>query len=293
MIPAEILKKVKQIQIRTSRMVNDVLAGEYHSVFKGRGMEFDEVREYVPGDEVRTIDWNVTARMGHPFVKRFVEERELTVMLLVDASASGQFGTAEKTKSEIATEVCALLAFSAIKNNDKVGLILFTDEIEKFVPPKKGKRHVLRVIRELLYFKPQRRRTDIQGALEYLSRVVRRRAVVFLVSDFLASGYEKALEIANKRHDIISITVTDPREVELPDVGFVELEDAETGERVLVDTSDRRFRAAFQANAQSLRDDRDQTFRSMNVDAVDVRADQRYVDPLVRFFRMRERRAAR
>jgi len=292
MIPKEILRKVQRIQITTRHMVTDVFAGEYESVFKGRGMEFDEVREYQPGDEIRTIDWNVTARMGHPYVKRFVEERELTVMLVVDASSSGKFGTVKQLKNELAAEICAVLAFAAIKNNDKVGLIIFTDRIEKFVPPKKGTTHVLRVIRELLYFQPQHRETNIAVALEYLSKVTTRRTVTFLVSDFMSAGYEKPLRIANKRHDIIAITITDPRELELPKIGFVELQDAETGEILLIDTTDANTRKAFNVlNTKQLRD-REELFRSMEVDAIDVRTDRPYVEPIMRFFRMRERRLA-
>ena len=290
MLPKEILKKVQQIQIRTSRMVNDVLAGEYVSVFRGRGMEFDTVREYVPGDEVRSIDWNVTARMGRPYVKKFVEERELTVMLLVDVSASGDFGSHEQFKNEIATELCAVLAFSAIRNKDKVGLIMFTDRIEKFIPPKKGKRHVLRVIRELLYYEPEGQGTDISTALEYLSKVTRRRSVTFLVSDFITAGFERPLRIANRRHDVIAVTVTDPREMALPDVGFVEFRDAETGRTVLVDTADSRLRTTYNRTNMSAMQQRTALFRSMGVDQIDVRTDQSYVEPLMRFFRMREKR---
>ncbi|MFQ5603050.1 MAG: DUF58 domain-containing protein [bacterium] len=290
MIPKEILKKVKRIEIQTRGLVNEVFSGEYHSVFKGRGMEFSEVREYQLGDDIRTIDWNVSARMGHPFVKVFEEERELTVMLLVDVSSSGNFGTVKQMKGEIATEICALLAFSAIKNNDKVGLIIFTDQIEKYVPPKKGKSHVLRVLRELLYFEPQGKKTDIALALEYLSRVVHRRAVVFLASDFISADYQKALQIANKKHDLVAITITDPREVELPDVGIIELEDAETGEILLVDTTDSVVRDAFRAQTSTAKIERDKLLRSMNVDMIDVRTDVSYVEPLIRFFRMRAKR---
>ncbi|HNS72808.1 MAG TPA: DUF58 domain-containing protein [bacterium] len=290
MIPKEILKKVKRIEIQTRGLVNDVFSGEYHSVFKGRGMEFSEVREYLPGDDIRTIDWNVTARMGHPFVKIFEEERELTVMLVVDVSSSSAFGTVSQMKSEIAAEICALLAFSAIKNNDKVGLIIFSEGIEKFVAPKKGKSHVLRVIREVLFHQPQGSRTDIGQALEYLSKVSRRRSVVFLISDFLSSGYEKALQIANKRHDIVAISLTDPRELELPDVGFIELEDAETGETWLLDTADEGTRRAFSKRAQQGRGGRQKLFRSMNVDQVEINTRASYVEPLIRFFKMRAKR---
>jgi uncharacterized protein (DUF58 family) len=290
MIPAEILRKVRQIQIRTRRTVNDVLAGQYSSVFKGRGMEFDEVRAYQVGDDVRTIDWNVTARTGHPYVKRFVEERELTVMLVVDVSASGAFGSTERLKNELAAELCALLAFSAIRNNDKVGLVLFTDRLELFVPPRKGKRHVLRVIRELLYFKPTGRRTDLAAALEYVSRVTTRRSVVFLVSDFIASGYERDLTLANRRHDLVAIAITDPRELELPPVGLVELVDGETGERCVVDTSSRRARRRYASAAQEQLERRRSVFRRLGVDSIEINAGAPYVPELIKFFRMRERR---
>ena len=313
-VPKEILKRVQQIQIRTTHLVNDALAGEYVSVFKGQGMEFQEVREYQPGDEIRSIDWNVTARSGKPFVKRFSEERELTVMLLVDASSSGQFGTGNRTKNDIAAEVCAVLAFSAIKNNDKVGLIIFTDHIEKFVPPKKGKRHVLRVIRELLVFRPERGLTDVKGAVEYLNQVTTRRTVTFLVSDFIAEGYEKALRIANRRHDIIAITITDPREVQLPETEppplplrllgplgkalwwllrpptIFELEDAESGERLLIDAGDRNTVKGFGILSQKDIQNRTDYFRSIGIDTMDIRTDRPYVEALLRFFRMRERR---
>ena len=290
MIPKEILKKVKRIEITTKGMVNDVFSGEYHSVFKGRGMEFSEVREYQIGDDIRTIDWNVTARMGHPFVKIFEEERELTVMLLVDVSSSGNFGTYERMKGEIAIEICALLAFSAIKNNDKVGLIIFTDKIEKFIPPKKGKSHVLRVLRELLYHKPQGTQTNIAEALEYLNRITKRRSVVFLVSDFINAGYEKALQIANRRHDMVAITVTDPREIEMPDVGFIELEDAETGEVVLLDTSYSEVRSVYAKQSSQDIQSRNKLFKSINVDHIDIQTDKPYIEPLIKFFRMRAKR---
>ncbi|MFQ5823686.1 MAG: DUF58 domain-containing protein, partial [bacterium] len=253
-------------------------------------MEFSEVREYQIGDDIRTIDWNVTARMGHPYVKIFEEERELTVMLLVDVSSSGNFGTVERMKGEIAIEICALLAFSAIKNNDKVGLIIFTDRIEKFVPPKKGKSHVLRVLRELLYHEPQGRGTDISLALEYLSQVISRRAVVFLVSDFIAEDYKKAMQIANKRHDLVAITITDPREMELPDIGIVELEDAETGEIVLLDTTDSILRQSFTSERKQYKSEQERLLNSMNVDYIDIRTDVSYIEPLIQFFRMRAKR---
>ncbi len=290
MIPREILRKVRQIEIRTNREVTDVLGGQYHSVFKGQGMEFEEVREYLPGDEVRSIDWNVTARFGHPYVKKFKEERELTVMLVVDVSASGQFGSVRQTKNELAAELAAVLAFSAIRNNDKVGLIMFTDEIEKFVPPKKGRRHVLRVIREILAFQPRSRGTDLGLALDYLNHVQRRRAVCFLVSDFQDEDFRKSLQVAGKHHDLIALSVRDPREEELPAVGLVELCDAETGARALVDTFEGMAREAFAQRAQARLKTLRQLFRSTAVDQVEIRCDQDYMLPLIRFFRMRERR---
>ena len=290
MIPKEILKKVKQIQIRSSRLVNDVLAGEYVSVFKGRGMEFDEVREYQAGDDIRTIDWNVTARLGHPYIKRYTEERELTIMFLVDLSFSGEFGSMKQFKNEIATEICAVLAFSAVRNNDKVGLILFTDKIEKFVPPKKGKTHVLRVIREVLYFKPENKGTDISIALEYLLKVTKRKTVCFLLSDFITEGFERALRIANKRHDMVAVSITDPRELEIPNVGFVELEDAETGEITLIDTADRKMMDRFNRFNVKNMEERAKLFRGMGVDLVDVRTDSSYIEPIMKFFRAREKR---
>jgi uncharacterized protein (DUF58 family) len=291
MIPKEILDKVRKIHIYTSHMVNNVFAGEYESVFKGRGMEFDEVREYQPGDEVRTIDWNVTARMGHPYVKRFVEERELTVMLLVDMSASGNFGTCNRTKTELAAELGAVLAFSAIRNKDKVGLILFTDRVEKFIPPRKGTRHVLRVIRELLYFKPEGKATDIACALEYLNKVTIRKTVTFLISDFYAKGYEKALQIANKRHDIINIMIEDPRERQFPSIGIVELEDQETGEKILIDTRDKVLRKEYSVLSEKNKKQIKDIFNQANTDCIELSTGKSYIEPLMRFFKMRERRA--
>lgn len=290
MIPKELLKKIRRIQIRTSHMVNDVLAGQYHSAFKGRGMEFEEVRQYQIGDDVRTIDWNVTARCGEPFVKLFREERELTVMLLVDMSRSHLFGTAGQLKRELAAEVCATLAFSAIHNNDKVGLICFTDQIERFVPPKKGTRHVLRVIRELLYHEPTGTGTDIAAAIEHLNRVTTRRSVVFLVSDFQASDYERPLRVAKRRHDLIPINIVDPREMDLPNLRFIELYDAETGQTVVVDTSSRRFRSEYADRAAQTADERRRMLRSMDVDSIEVTTGESFVEPLTRFFRAREAR---
>lgn len=292
MIPTEIMQQIRRIQIRTNRMVNEILAGQYESVFKGQGMEFKEVREYVPGDDIRSIDWNVTARTGHPHVKVLVEERELTVMLMVDASGSGRFGSAQRFKNALAAEMCAVLAFSAIKNNDKVGLIIFTDEVELHVPPNKGRKHVLRVIREVLYFEPKGVGTNIPGALHYLNSVTTRRAVVFLFSDFMAEGYESALKIANKRHDVIGVCVEDPRETELPDVGLVSLQDAETGRQVVVDTSKRSVRDAYAKAGRDRAKKREEIFRKTKVDSMRVTTNASYVDELYRFFRMREKRLA-
>ncbi len=290
MLPQELVRKIRHIEIRTRRLVNDVFAGEYHSIFKGRGIEFDEVREYVPGDEVRTINWNVTARMGWPYVNNYVEERELTVMLVVDASASGLFGTTAATKREVITELCALLAFSAIRNQDRVGLLLFTDRVEKFIPPRKGRQHVLRVIRELLYFQPQGCGTDIAGALGYLNRILNRRAVVFLVSDFIADGYRKVLNVTGRRHDCIAVEVVDPRELALPDVGLLALEDAETGALQWVDTADQRFRQEYAERNTQRRAELAHMLQTIEVDHVAIHTGQGYVNPLVAFFEMRTRR---
>jgi len=293
MIPKEVLKKVRQIEIRTNREVTDVLGGQYHSVFKGRGMEFEEVREYLPGDEVRSIDWNVTARFGHPFIKKFKEERELTVMLVVDVSASGQFGSVRQTKNELAAELAAVLAFSAIRNNDKVGLIMFTDQIEKYVPPKKGRGHVLRVIREILAFQPKGRGTNLEQALDYLSHVQTRRAVTFVLSDFQVNDEElvrKKLRVASKRHDVVALSLRDPREDELPAVGLVELRDAETGERALVDTFDRKVREEFALKSRLRIEALRRLLRTASVDHVEIRCETDYMLPLIKFFSMRERR---
>ena len=290
MIPREILTQVRRVEITTRGLVNDVFSGEYHSVFKGRGMNFAEVRAYQYGDDIRSIDWNVTARTGTPFVKVFDEERELTLMLVVDVSASGEFGSRSRMKGEVAVEICAVLAFSAITNNDKVGLIIFSDRIEKFVPPRKGRRHVLRVLRELLYFQPAGRGTDIAGALEYLVRVVRRRAVVFVVSDFFATGYQKALAVAGRRHDTIVIRMGDPRERELPAVGYIELEDAETGEQLTVNVSDPAFRDAFNREVTGTRTALEREFRKTGVDVIEISTDRPYADRLMRFFRQRAKR---
>jgi uncharacterized protein (DUF58 family) len=290
MISRELAKKIRLIEICTRRAVNDTLAGGYHSVFKGRGMEFDEVREYAPGDDVRTIDWNVTARTGRPFVKRFVEERELTVLLVVDLSASGAFGSRDRFKNEVAAELCALLAFSAIKNNDKVGLIAFTDRVEKFIPPKKGSSHVLRLVRDVLGLRPYGRGTDIARALEFAGRAVRRRAIVFVVSDFQAADFSRPLRILARRHDLVALSVADPRESVLPDVGLVRLEDPETGETALIDTSSASVRRRFEAAAAERRARLTELFRSTGVDEVATVVGQDYTRDLMAFFRRREGR---
>ncbi|HWR81905.1 MAG TPA: DUF58 domain-containing protein [Candidatus Deferrimicrobium sp.] len=290
MIPKEILKKIRRIEISTKRLVNDLFSGEYHSSFKGQGMEFEEVRQYEPGDDIRLIDWNVTARTGYPHIKKFREERELSVVLLVDASSSGRFGTRVRFKNETAAELAALLAFSAIKNNDKVGLIIFTDSIEKFVPPKKGRAHVLRLIREILYFRPTGVGTDIAGALQYFNRVIKRRSVVFVISDFFSEGFYKPLQIANNKHDIIAVKITDPRETGFDNVGLIELEDAETGEVLLVDTSSSGFRNEFASRVAEDTLSLKKGFQIINLDFITIRTDQSYIAPLINFFRTRERR---
>ncbi|MBI4878973.1 MAG: DUF58 domain-containing protein [Planctomycetes bacterium] len=287
---AEIVAQVRRIQIVANRVVDDLFAGEYHSVFRGRGMEFDEVREYLPGDDVRSIDWNVTARSGAPFVKRYREERELTVLFLVDVSASGAFGSIRRSKMELAVEVAALLMFSALKNNDKVGLLLFCDDVLKYLPPRKGKGNVLRFIRELVAARPVARETRIDRVLGFLSRVQRRKAVVFLISDFLGPNCEKELLIANSRHDLVAITVADPRELDLPDVGFLRLEDAETGEVLELDTRQRRVRELFARAARGRQAALSTTLRRAAVDELAIRTDEPYVTSMHRFFRMRERR---
>jgi uncharacterized protein (DUF58 family) len=289
-IPKELLKKIRFIEITTSRLVNTVFAGEYHSVFRGRGMEFDEVREYDPQDDIRDIDWNVTARMGHPYTKKFVEERELTVMFLVDASSSGHYGTRTKTKSELIAEICALLAFSAVKNHDRIGLIIFSDQVEKFIPPKKGKQHVLRVVKEILSFMPRHRLTDINVALKTLSDVVTKRSTVFLFSDFIADNYEKLLKIAFKKHDLVAVVVEDPTEKAFPALrGSVELEDAETGELFSLKTG-RGFSEKFKREWEKRREARNQIFSSVGLDHIELETGKPYIDALVRFFKTRERR---
>ena len=289
----EQLITVRKIHVRTSHLVSDLFAGQYQSAFKGQGMEFSEVRHYLPGDDIRAIDWNVTARTGIPHVKRFVEERELTVMILVDASASTRFGTVSQLKSEMAAEMAALFAFSAISNNDKVGLVIFSDRVELSLAPKKGTRHVLRVIREVLSFQARHAGTNIAAALEHLNRVSKRRGVVFVISDFLDAGAGLALKIANRRHDVIGVVLDDPREWTLPDVGLMVFEDAETGERLLVDTGSRRVRQTFARQAEESRRQRARLLHGVDMDTIAVRTDRPYVEALLRFFRLREERGSR
>ncbi|MEI7811165.1 MAG: DUF58 domain-containing protein [Ignavibacteria bacterium] len=290
MLTKELLKQVRQIEIKTKGVVNQVFTGEYHSVFKGRGMEFSEVREYQFGDDIRNIDWNVTARLSHPFIKVFEEERELTVMLMVDLSGSLSFGTLDKTKQQIAAELSAIMAFSAMKNNDKVGLILFSDRIEKFVPPRKGRKHVLRIIREVLSFEPAGKETNIKKALEYMNHAIKKRSIVFLISDFFDSGYEKILKIVGKKHDFIGIVLTDERERALPKIGLVKFRDAETGQTRYIDTSNPQLQRWFaRARRESIQKRRDLFIKS-RLDSVDIITSQSYIKPLIDFFRLRGRR---
>lgn len=286
----ELLKKVRQIEIKTRGIVNQIFSGEYHSVFKGRGMEFSEVREYQFGDDIRSIDWNVSARFNHPFIKVFEEERELTVMLLVDFSRSGNFGSGTQLKNEIASEICAVLAFSAIKNNDKVGLILFTDRIERFVPPKKGRAHILRIIRELVSFEPQGTGTNLRQALEYFNHVNKKRTIAFLISDFIDDGYDQILRIISKKHDVIAVEISDPREEQLPDAGLIKFRDAETDMERWIDTGDQAVRKEFSRYWQSRKADRHTLFIRSKVDAIPIRIDRPYIKPIVDFFKLRENR---
>ncbi len=296
-----ILKKVRQIEVRTNRLVNDSLAGNYHSVFKGRGMNFDEVREYVPGDDIRSIDWNVTARTGIPHIKKFTEERELTIMLMIDISSSGEFGSKASSKREIMAEIGSVLAFSAVRNNDKVGLILYTDFIELYIPPQKGRSHILRVIREILFFQPRGKQTDLTVPLNFVNQVAKRKCVAFLISDFCLPGnFDDSLQklmpkmrVSNRRHDLISLLVSDPREAELPDVGWITLEDAESGEQVVINTSDPEMRQAYMEQAKGRRDQINRAIRSSGVDLLELSTDDSYIPPLLNFFKIRMRRAGR
>ena len=286
----ELIKKVRKIEIRTKGLVNQIFSGEYHSVFKGRGMSFSEVREYQFGDDIRTIDWNVSARFNHPYVKIYEEERELTVMLLVDVSGSGEFGTVHQMKKDIAAELCAVLAFSALQNNDKVGVIFFSDIIEKFIPPKKGRTHILRIVRELLDFQPIHRKTNITEGLRYLTSAIKKRSIAFLISDFLDEGYDNALKIAARKHDLIGVRLFDPRESNMERVGLMRVVDAETGESVWVDTSDRRVIQRYGKWWSDRQEERTKLFRRSGVDGIDIRIDQSYINPLMNFFRAREKR---
>ncbi len=290
--PAEILKKIRTLEIKTRGLVETAFAGDYHSVFKGRGMNFEDVREYQPGDEIRAIDWNVTARLGTAYVKKFTEERELTVILVVDVSASGNFGSTTQSKRELAAEVACLLAFSAIRNNDKVGLILFTDRVELFIPPKKGRSHTLRLIREILFFKPQGRGTEPALALDYLNNIVTRRAVVFFISDFQAPDFSRALAVSGRRHDFIAIHIRDQRERVLPNIGIITLEDAETDEQIVINTADRGTRVRFTDLASEHETDLARTLRRNNIDAIALQTGRDYLPALRSFFKQRERRLA-
>jgi uncharacterized protein (DUF58 family) len=290
MLPQDILKQIRRLQVKARRAVDNVLGGEYHSVFKGAGIVFEEVREYLPGDDIRSIDWNVTARTGHPYVKRFVEEREQTLMLVVDCSGSLKFGTGNQQKREVAAEMAAVLAFSAIANNDRVGLIQITDRVERFIPPRKGTRHVLRLIREILFFQPEHRGTSLKAGLDYLNRILRRRVIVFLMSDFLDEGFDQPYKRAGRRHDLVAIRITDPREESLPPVGLLEMEDAETGQRVVIDTGSRKVREQYEAKACRRRDGFRQLARAAGTDVIEVTTEGKHFDALLRFFRLRELR---
>jgi uncharacterized protein (DUF58 family) len=286
----DLIKKVRAIEIRTKGLVNHIFSGEYHSVFKGRGMTFSEVREYQFGDDIRLIDWNVSARFNHPYIKIFEEERELTVMLLVDVSGSGEFGTVQQMKKDIAAELCAVLAFSAIKNNDKVGVIFFSDVIEKFIPPKKGRTHILRIVRELLDFQPTHRGTNITEGLRYLTSAIKKRSIAFLISDFIGEKYEDALKIAAKKHDLVGVHLFDPRETELPPSGLMRVLDAETGESLWVDSGEASVRNGYARWFREKEESRKKLFQKSGVDTIDIRVDLPYVQPLVAFFRLREKR---
>jgi uncharacterized protein (DUF58 family) len=290
--PQEILTKIRRLELKTRRLVNSSFAGQYHSVFKGQGMNFEEVREYSPGDEIRSIDWNVTARMNTPYIKKFTEEREMTVIIMLDVSASGAYGSVEMSKREMAAEVAAILAFSAIKNNDKVGLLLFSDQVELFMPPKKGRQHTLRLIREMLYFQPVGRGTDVAGALGYLNRVLSRRAVVFLISDFLAPDFSKPLTASGRRHDVVAMPVRDPGELTLPNIGRVTFEDAETGELLEIDTANKSVRNGFAEAEAERRRTVDKLFAARRIDVVPLVTNEDYLVSLRAFFDRRERRLA-
>ncbi len=290
MIPKEWLKKIRQIELRTVRLVEDLMAGQYHSVFKGRGMDFDEVREYQPGDEVRRIDWNVTARTGVAHIKKYIEEREMTVMVLVDASASGATGSVHQSKRELAAELTAVLAFSAVRNNDKVGALLFTDGAEKYISPGKGRRHVLRLISEVLTYRPQSRGTNLTTALQHINRALTRRAVIFVVSDFMDEGFERAMRITSRKHDVIAVPIIDASERALADLGWIAFEDAETGEVMEINTGDKRARESFARAAEERIEGLHRMFRRSGLDSIEAQTDQPYLRALMKFFETRFRR---
>jgi len=288
----QVLRKVRKIEIKTKRLVEGLLQGAYHSIFKGRGIEFSEVREYVPGDDVRTIDWNVTARLNSPYVKEFIEERDLTVMILFDISGSNEFGS-EKEKKEAATELAASLMFAAMRNNDKSGLVLFTDAVERFIPPRKGKRHTLHLIREMITYSPQSKLTDLAKALEFTSKVIKKRSIIFIISDFMSEGYEKQLKMLRNRHDCIAVNMSDLREHDIPDIGYIQLEDEETGEQVLVDTSDPEFRENYSRIINEHESSIKKSFKRLRIDAINIRSHEPFEVPLKKFFAMRTKRMVR
>ncbi|MBN2018217.1 MAG: DUF58 domain-containing protein [Candidatus Cloacimonetes bacterium] len=290
MIPKEILQQIKRIEISTRSIVNDMFSGEYHSVFKGQGLEFSEVRAYQPGDNVKLIDWNVSARMGHPYIKKFEETRELTVMLMIDISRSGSFGTFHKLKREIAAEVGAILAFSAIKNNDKVGLLLFSDEIEKYISPQKGKNSVLRIVREILYYKPLHYKTGLKNALEYYYKMSKKRSIIFVISDFFDTDYKKTLQIVSQKHDVVAIRILDPKEYDIPEVGFITFQDAETGKEVVINANDKRLRERYEEYIQKTINEFPQLLKKLKIDLIDIRTDTDYIEDIVKFFKERAKR---
>jgi uncharacterized protein (DUF58 family) len=290
MLPKEVIAKIRRLEIKTGRIVNELFGGQYESVFKGRGMEFDEVREYQPGDDIRSIDWNVTARMGHPYIKKFVEERELNIMLLVDASNSQKFGTKNQTKMEMAAELSGVLAYTAIKNNDRIGALLFTDKVEKFIPPAKGTSHLSRILRDVLYALPQGKGTDLNPPLEFINDVLKRKCIVFLISDFYAQGFERALAITNRRHDVIAFEIIDQGEQKLPPVGYIALEDLERKRSVLIKAGSSKIRENFRISSEKARIQKRDFFRRLGVDHIELFTDRSYVEPLLNFFRMRARR---
>ena len=284
---SDLLKKVRKIELKTRGLSNHIFAGEYHTAFKGRGMAFSEVREYQPGDDIRTIDWNVTARFNTPFIKVFEEERELTVMLIIDVSGSKNFGTQKQMKQELVTELSAVLAFSAIQNNDKIGVIFFSDKVEKFIPPKKGKSHILRIIRELIAFEPENKGTDIGEALRYFNNIIKKRAVCFVISDFMGENFEAPLKIANKKHDIVTISINDIREEELPDIGLIQMKDTETGEVKWIDTGNKLVRHNYKKNYLQNKEEVNQLFKNSGIDTIQLRTDMDYIKPLIQFFKRR------